>query len=798
MKNSSTSNISTEESAPVASAPSYIKDKFVKMMVAEVGSRRFLKYLLLLSALLISAGTMPEEVSASGISSFRFLLSVFVIFFIPGILLLPLIASRFEPDFLEAAILSFGLSLAFITLPIMAGFSLGFSLQSVLTLLLSTMIGLLVIVYIFDLFGFISSEIIYIPFNSQNLSLAFAVTVVTMLVFKLGAIVMQASDNIMHLGRIRRILDVDQLSSASIEPFKEAGVHYESAYPLWQMIQALVSKLSGVDPVLVWYYLTPVLTAISMLALYLLVRVLFKNRVLATFIIVLYVLANFFVGEHIFKLLPGLNYGGGFIFESFRLIAHPIYFSMMILLFLISSFFIVFLRERKFAFLDLLIFSALCWALALIHLPHLIYLLIITGAFFLVTILLRHESKGVILRVLITLSVIIIITFFYYDGIVKEVAAHASDPTLSADRYLKEGRLMVFGSGYLPTAKDFAGTIPLLLASMIFIPLVKRDLGMTFIFANVLSVLYIAINPWAYTRLAELVTFTQMNRFISNVWLNWLLGGVFVYFLLALYTHVIDNASIEKGPFYRIILLYIAWMLITGYFVVSWLVVSGISALGNSSSVIVATIILTIVFIALIVLSHVLSGKGKAVETILKKRPDYSLVVLFLIGFLVFSYSTSDIEGMRAELNLEASQPSDPLEIDGNDQYLSHGLTEAIMKNVNQDDVIIADPFTAQVMSAFVPRYFANYSGGHGSVIPVKDDIRNRMVTVIEFFKPATSTDKREWIAGKFGAKYVIVNESIFRTSGFLADGLLPDMELLYDDDGFRFYRIYKDEGVAL
>ena len=787
-----------EQAGELFDGLSYLKDNFVRLMLQEISSSRFLKYVLLLAALLLSAGMMPAEISASGINIFRFLLSILVIFFIPGLLLLPLIAKRFEPDFLDAIILSFAISIAFIALPLMIGFSFGLSFQTVLALLLSSLMGLLMTVYILDLSGIISPQIILSPFNSQNLSLAFFMTIVAVVVFRLGAIVMQVSNNIVHLGRIRRILDVDQLSSVSIEPFKEAGAHSEVPYPLWQLVQASISKLSGVDPILVWYYLSPLLTVISMLALYLLVRVLFNNRVLATFVVVFYVLANFFIGDHIFKLLPGLNYGGEFIFESFRLLSHPIYFSMMILLFLISSFFIVFLQEKKFALLDLLVFSALCWVLALIYLPHLIYLLIITGAFLLISIVLRHERKGVIFRVFITLGVILIFTFFYYDGIAKEVASHASDPSLSADRYLEEGRIMVFGSGYLPTAKDFVGTIPLLLVSLIFIPLVRRHLGMTFLFANVLSVLYIAINPWAYTRLAQLVTFTQMDRFIGNVWLNWLLSGIFVYFLLALYTHVVDSAPIEKGPFYRIILLYIAWLLITGYYVVSWLVISGISSLSESTSVIVATIILTIVFISLIVLSYIFSGRGKTVETILKKRPDFSLVVLFLIGFLVFSYSTSDINSMRNELGMGPKMPTDPLAIDGNDQYVSHGLSRAVMQYVKKDDVIIADPYTAQAMSTFVPRYFANYSDNHGNIIPAKDDIRSSMITVIEFLKPATSIDKRQWIADKLGAKYVIVNESIFRTNGYLAKQLLPDMELLFDDEGFKLYRIYDDQGVTL
>jgi hypothetical protein len=69
----------------------------------------------------------------------------------------------------------------------------------------------------------------------------------------LGALLWHVSgivtgDGLFHLARVRKLVDLGNLHLRTVDEFKDGGLHPGYAFPLWHGLDALVAKVSGLDP----------------------------------------------------------------------------------------------------------------------------------------------------------------------------------------------------------------------------------------------------------------------------------------------------------------------------------------------------------------------------------------------------------------------------------------------------------------------------------------------------------------------------------------------------------------------
>jgi hypothetical protein len=75
-------------------------------------------------------------------------------------------------------------------------------------------------------------------------------------------------DGLFHLARVRKLLELDELSLDSVGEFTDASIHPGYAFPLWHGFLALVAKLSGADPEEVVLHLPSILALIAVVLAY--------------------------------------------------------------------------------------------------------------------------------------------------------------------------------------------------------------------------------------------------------------------------------------------------------------------------------------------------------------------------------------------------------------------------------------------------------------------------------------------------------------------------------------------------
>nr|MDQ4030049.1 hypothetical protein [Actinomycetota bacterium] len=75
-------------------------------------------------------------------------------------------------------------------------------------------------------------------------------------------------DALFHLGRVRKLAELDDLGLAAVGEFADGGLHPGYAFPLWHGLLAAVAAVAGVDPSLVVLHESSVLVPLALLVAY--------------------------------------------------------------------------------------------------------------------------------------------------------------------------------------------------------------------------------------------------------------------------------------------------------------------------------------------------------------------------------------------------------------------------------------------------------------------------------------------------------------------------------------------------
>ena len=77
------------------------------------------------------------------------------------------------------------------------------------------------------------------------------------------------SDGLFHLARVRKLAEFDSLAAlTTVDEFKDGGLHPGYVFPLWHGMDAIISRLAGVDPTEVLLHLPAILVPLAVVLAY--------------------------------------------------------------------------------------------------------------------------------------------------------------------------------------------------------------------------------------------------------------------------------------------------------------------------------------------------------------------------------------------------------------------------------------------------------------------------------------------------------------------------------------------------
>jgi hypothetical protein len=77
-----------------------------------------------------------------------------------------------------------------------------------------------------------------------------------------------SGDALFHLGRARKLAELDSLSIDAVGEFADGGPHPGYAFPLWHGVLAMIARVGGLDPAFVVQHLAAVLTPAALVVAY--------------------------------------------------------------------------------------------------------------------------------------------------------------------------------------------------------------------------------------------------------------------------------------------------------------------------------------------------------------------------------------------------------------------------------------------------------------------------------------------------------------------------------------------------
>lgn len=464
-------------------------------------------------------------------------------------------------------------------------------------------------------------------------------------------------DGLFHLARIRKLLELDDLSLEGIGEFADASLHPGYAFPLWHGLVAVVARIAGEDPELVVLHLPSLLAPLAVVVAYEAGWALF-HRTWA---------AGAVAGAQVGLVCFAPGHGG-----SYPLLSLPATSSSQLLVPTALALALTALRSPSGRSLASAAAGGL--ALAVVHPTYALFLWIPFAGFLAVRLLWARQDLRAGALALGALAVPAALFVLWLLPVVRDTASVSPDRD-EVRRALEQyaGQLDVRSeTSYSLSAEVFTrrGAIPV--AALLLLPLAAfaaRRRWAAYVVGGSLAVFAAMLVPLLFTSLSDLVSLSQARRAAGFLPFAFAFAGglgVLARFvgpllpLLALaagialqilvpgdFTYVLD----EPGP---------AW--------VTWFGVVG----------------------AVVALVVGLVRRGLPLESSAGLAAALFLLPVVVAGFA--SWNTLGPPGARR---------------------LPPGLVEAVRANVAPRSIVFSDPDTSYRLAAFAPVYVAVAPPGH-------------------------------------------------------------------------------------
>jgi hypothetical protein len=455
---------------------------------ARVGSPAILAGAFALPALLLLARLLPDHGLGLWI---RLAVAAACVLLLPGALLV--CAVGWPRDLGVAIAGAFAWSLAFVFVALAVTFGVGGSLNVAL--------GLLGVFAVAALLPAVVAP--QVEVRPRNLAAVGAVAGAGVL---LSVVVWAASgpvvgDGLFHLARVRKLVDLDHLTSLQVvDEFRDGGLHPGYAFPLWHGAVALISRLAGVDPALTARFLSAVLVPLSLVLVFAAGRALFRSSWLGG--------ATVLAQATLIGLGPG--HGGGY-----TSLVQPGTASRQLILPAILALTFAYVHERNVRLLPTIAAAGL--VLALTHPTYSLYLALLLGGFLLTRALLAGKDMAAIAATLAAVVVPAGAAAFWLLPIVRDTASHEPSAVQLARDVAHYGQQLDVSS---PTSFRLAPEIvsrsgAVAVAALLLVPLAgfaARRRWAAFVLGGALTVLVLVLVPELFTRLSDVVSLSQARR----------------------------------------------------------------------------------------------------------------------------------------------------------------------------------------------------------------------------------------------------------------------------------------------
>ncbi len=306
-------------------------------------------------------------------------------------------------------------------------------------------------------------------------------------------------DQLFHLARTRKLLELNDLTLGSVNEFADGSLHPGYAFPLWHGLLAGIARLAGVDPSLVVLHEPSVLAPAALLIAYEAGWAIFRSLRLAAAALIaqiaLVVVAPGHGGTYAWLTLPG-TVGRHLLVPA-----------------LIALFFLALDRAR---WTELLLAALASLGLAMVHVTYVIYALAGLGAFLVVRGLVTGSDFRNGAR---SISAVTIPALAFMAVLTPLVGSSRSyDPSMrEVDRAIEHygSQIATYGDSYALAPEVLVRWGAVSVAAVVFTALAfmaARNRWAAYVLGGSLVVFVFSLLPWTFMPFSDLVSISQARR----------------------------------------------------------------------------------------------------------------------------------------------------------------------------------------------------------------------------------------------------------------------------------------------
>jgi hypothetical protein len=320
-------------------------------------------------------------------------------------------------------------------------------------------------------------------------------------------------DGLFHLARVRKLVELGDLTPSSLNELVNGGLHPGYAFPLWHAFLAAVAKLAGVDPALVVQHESAVLVPIALLVAYEAGALLFGSAWLGA--------AAALAQVALICFAPG--HGG-----AYPVLDLPATAARQLLV--PATLALAFAHVREPSRRTLVSVAAGALVLALVHPTYALFLCLPIGGWLVVRALTDRVDARRIGEVLGAIALPSLAVALALLPVVRKTASHDPSAAERARAIRHYGRQLVVASDthYRLAAAVFTRTGAVAVAALTLVPLAAlawRRRWSAFVLGGSLAVLLVMLVPFLFVHLSDAVSLSQSRRAAGFVPFAFALAG---------------------------------------------------------------------------------------------------------------------------------------------------------------------------------------------------------------------------------------------------------------------------------
>lgn len=508
-------------------------------------------------------------------------------------------------------------------------------------------------------------------------------------------------DGLFHLGRVRKLAELDSLSLDAVNEFADGGLHPGYAFPLWHALLALVARLAGIDSAAVVLHEASVLAPLAFLVAYEAGSALFRSAWAGAAAVLAQV------------ALIGLAAGHG---GAYAALALPATAGEQLLVPAVLALVFAYVARPSLALGSSVVAAGL--VLALVHPTYAVFLCVPLAGFLIARAVLARTDLASIATALAAVALPTGAVLLWLLPIVRETASHdPSDAELRRGLAQYAGQLDVVSEhAYRLAPEVLSRRGAVAVAALVLVPLAAlaaRRRWAAFVLGGSLAVLALSLIPSVFTPFADAVSLSQARR-----------AAAFLPFAFAL----AGGAAVLAGVL-RLAVLPLA--LAAG--IALQLAFPGDFGDFDDGGPALATWIAAFAGAAALAAAAILARRDA--------REDRGPLAALAAALFVLPVA---VHGLANWSPRSTDQP----------YALTPGLVEALRKEVPERDVVFSDLETSYRIVAYVPVYVAAAPPAH-----VADTRANRPYERREDVRAFFRSGSLE-IPRRYGAGWIVVHQA--------------------------------------